>query len=244
MPRSTSRRWAVRVYRTARRPTKVASRYIDQSRKAAATGPARTGASARWYPTAVIAIDPQAQAPAPHSRRRASVRNAASGSGSLPSAGTTRSCGLMAPSLPLRRGAAAPELLRSECAEGRAGAAGLRPGAAGARGLDAGADRGDGSVRRRARPGLPRPRRTDRPDGGDVRRARTCLRVPDLRDPPDAELRLRPGQRRERGAHPRRRARAGFTTVVASDYAGPWAAEPLRFCDRNSGHLSRPVRAR
>src|SRR2546427_11093863 len=191
MPRSTSSRWAVRVYRTARRPTKVASRYIDQSRKAAATGPARTGASARWYPTAVIAIDPQAQVPAPHSRRRASVRNAASGAGSLSSAGTTRSCVLMVPSLPLLRGAAAAELLRSERAEGRAGAAGLRPGAADARGLDPGADRGDGSVRRRARSGLPRPRRTDRPDGGDVRRARACLRVPDLRDPPDAQLRLR-----------------------------------------------------
>src|SRR5438552_15004216 len=190
MPCSTSSRWAVRVYRTERRPAKVASRYIDQSRRAAATGPARTADSARWYPTAVIAIDPQAQAPAPHRRRRASVRNAASCPGSPSSTETTPSCVLMAPSLPLRRGAAAPELLRSERVEGRAGAAGLRPGAADARGLAPGADRGDRSLCRRARPGLPCPRRTDRPDRGDVRRARACVCVPDLRDPPDAQLRL------------------------------------------------------
>jgi hypothetical protein len=28
------------------------------------------------------------------------------------------------------------------------------------------------------------------------------------------------------------------------DYAGKWAAEPLRFCDVSSAHLSRPPRAR
>jgi DNA-3-methyladenine glycosylase len=31
---------------------------------------------------------------------------------------------------------------------------------------------------------------------------------------------------------------------VGVDYAGKWAAEPLRFCDVKSAHLSRPPRAR
>src|SRR3954447_18587786 len=31
---------------------------------------------------------------------------------------------------------------------------------------------------------------------------------------------------------------------VGVDYAGSWAAEPLRFCDVNSAHLSRPPRGR
>ena len=31
---------------------------------------------------------------------------------------------------------------------------------------------------------------------------------------------------------------------IGVDYAGPWAAEPLRFCDLNSAHLSRPAPAR
>jgi len=31
---------------------------------------------------------------------------------------------------------------------------------------------------------------------------------------------------------------------IGVDYAGKWAAEPLRFCDLKSAHLSRPPRAR
>jgi len=31
---------------------------------------------------------------------------------------------------------------------------------------------------------------------------------------------------------------------IGVDYGGKWAAEPLRFCDLKSDHLSRPPRAR
>jgi len=48
---------------------------------------------------------------------------------------------------------------------------------------------------------------------------------------PDGELIVLPRRGRPRIARGPR---------IGVDYAGPWAGEPLRFCDASSAHLSRP----
>jgi DNA-3-methyladenine glycosylase len=41
----------------------------------------------------------------------------------------------------------------------------------------------------------------------------------------------------------RRRPRIARGPRIGVEYAGKWAAEPLRFCDADSAHLSRPAKA-
>src|SRR5438067_10504999 len=93
------------------------------------------------------------------------------------------------------RARAAAWFLRPKCRRGRSGPPRLRAGAAAARGVVAGAHLGDRSLRRRARPGVPRARGADGADGSDVRRAGACVRLSDLWNSPDVELRLRAGER-------------------------------------------------
>src|SRR5207249_6407195 len=113
------------------------------------------------------------------------------------------------------RGTAPSWLLRPQCRRGRSGPPRLRAGAAAARGVVAGAHRGDRSLRRRARPGVPRARGADGADGSDVRRAGACVRLSDLWNSPDVELRLRAGERGERGLDPSGRAVVGLAPVAA-----------------------------